>query len=291
VSESAADPVLTWDRGPAHSRLTRCCLYVALAPLLGTVLGGALLALTLVPALFSNLELLALLALFALVGGPLSLLYLWPVLTDRDQRTGLVGSWWLGSLRPLGLAVAAVCGLGALVISARVAAYGPLVVVGVTMGLGFPASGLLATRGRVDPEALTLRFEWGERRAVTGDITVEMRNWTAVRQYRLGPVVVCLASYAPGTSGGAPRLFVVPAAVASAAGDSFERALAAPVDEPARDGNPAVAVALVAFGLGALAVGVGLWLLADLPTGIGLWLLAVCVTVGVLFLVLAVRER
>ncbi|MBX0288118.1 hypothetical protein [Haloarcula salinisoli] len=291
MSESVADPALAWDWGPAHSRLTRCCLYVAVAPILGMLLGGALLALTLLPTLFSNLELLALVVLFALVGGPFSLLYLWPVLTDRDQRAGLVGSWWLEGLRPLGLAVAAVGGLGALVLSVRVAAYGPLVVVGVAMGVGFPVTGLLATRGRVDPEELTLRFEWGKRRPVTGDITVEMCNWTGLRRYRLGPVAVCLASYAPGTSGGAPQLFVVPASVASAARDSFERALATPVDEPARDGNPAVAATLAAFGLGTLAVGAGLWLLADLPSGIGLWIVAVCGTFGVLFLVLAARER
>jgi hypothetical protein len=255
------------------------------------LLGGALFALTLLPALSSNLELLALVVLLALVGGPFSLLYLWPVLTDPDQRSGLVDPWWLGSLRPFGLTVAAVGGLGALVLSARAATYGPLVVFGVTTGVGFPASGLLATRGRVDPEELTVHFEWGDRRPVTGDITVEMRNWTALRRYRFGPVVVCLASYAPGTSGGAPRLFVVPASVVSAAGDSFERALAAAVDAPTRDGNPAVAAALAAFGLGALTVGVALWLLADLSSGIGLWIVAVCGTFGGLFLVLAVREQ
>ena len=171
----------------------------------------------------------------------------------------------------------------------RSVAYGPLVVVGVCMGIGLPVAGLLSTRGRIDPERLTLQFEWARSR--DGGLTIGMRNWTALRRVQFGPVAVCLASYAPGTAGGAPRLFVLPATVASDADAAFERALAASPETAAREGNPAVAATLAAFGVGTLAGGVALRRLVALPPGISLWFLAVSVTFGLLFLALAAYER
>jgi len=283
------DTELRWDRGPANSRLTRYCLYVSFLPILGLLLSGLVLFLTLLPELLSTPEALVLVLLLAIVGGPVSLLYLWPVLTDPDQRSGVVDDSWLGALDPLGVAVTALAGLVAVVGSFRLADYGIVVLVGVCMGVGLPVASLLATRGRIDPETLTLYIE--RDRDYTGDLAVEMRNWTALRRYRLGPVAVCVPSYAPGTGGSAPRLFVLPTSVATEADRVFERALAAPTDAPTRPGNPAVAVTLAAFGVGTLALGIGLWWLVDLPAGIALWILAFCVTLGLLFLLLAKRER
>ncbi|MDS0260868.1 hypothetical protein NDI56_15795 [Haloarcula sp. S1CR25-12] len=283
------DTELRWNRGPANSRLTRYCLYVSILPVLGLLLSGLVLFLTLLPELLSNPEALVLVLLLAVVGGPVSLLYLWPVLTDPEQRSGVVDDSWLGALDPLGVAVTALVGLVAVVGSFRLADYGIVVLVGVCMGVGLPVAGLLATRGRIDPETLTLYVE--RDRNYTGGLAVEMRNWTALRRHRLGSVTVCIPSYAPGTDGSAPRLFVLPTSVATEADGVFQRALAASTDAPTRPGNPAVAVTLAAFGVGTLALGAGLWWLVDLPTGIALWILAFCVTFGLLFLLLAKRER
>jgi hypothetical protein len=86
---------LSWELSPADVRFGWLLVYLPVAFLGGHV--GLLLvtAVALVPAMLADPRLLALAALLVLVGGPFSLLYLWPMLRNPDQRPDPGRHGWL----------------------------------------------------------------------------------------------------------------------------------------------------------------------------------------------------
>lgn len=285
---------IRWHRGFDVSRPARLFAYALLAPILGGTLLVVLLGLAMVPVVVPRLiadpSMLALVVVLALVGGPASLLYVWPLLTDPNQREALVRSNWITDLPPSGLLGCAVAGALAQVVALWLTPLGPLLVVGAGTLVGVVGTGLLLTRGQIDPDArrLTVRPSRGGRE--TSGTATDLDTWTALRRYRLGPVVVLRPSYAPGTGAGAPRLLTIPAWVADAADGTFDAALAAAAPAPGRDPNPAVAATLAVFGLGFAGTGVVLGLLVAVPASLRVWLAGSLGGVGLLFLVLAYRE-
>jgi hypothetical protein len=219
-------------------------------------------------------ELRLLVVLFALVGGPFSLLYLLPMLTDESQRqlpftgreprvsgrervaAGIVG----------GLTLA-----GALWIDQRLAL--ALFVGGFLAG----AVGVVcSTRGEIDPE--------------TGTASNGYREWDLTRvtdysTYRIGPlVVVSLSASGPGSFGAVPSWLLVPATAAADATTALDAILATSEDSSGRDPNPAVRAVAGGFAVLLLVAAVALTQLAG---PVGWWAAAVTGLFGVIFLLVA----
>ncbi|SFR96505.1 hypothetical protein SAMN05216559_1622 [Halomicrobium zhouii] len=286
---------IEWDRSFEDSRGARLFAYVFLGSFFGL---GLLIAISLVvalPLLVGSLldepAMLAVVALFALVGGPMSLLYLWPLLTDPEQRQGIWVSSWPAALSRTGAIAAAILGAAAHVITAWVTGMGPALLLAVGGLVGSLGMSLFLSSGRIDPNARTLTIRpnhWAERSATR---TVDLDGWTNLRQYRIGPVVVLWPSYASGSSGPRPRLLTVPPRVADAAAPVFEAAIDVPAPERERATNPTVGAVLVVFGLGTFAVGAALWTLDAVPAAFRAWFAAFAGVFGFLFLAAAWRER
>ena len=82
---------IQWRYDAADSWLLRVLAHGFVAGLGGTVLLAAVGVVLALPALVGSLGVgpLALVVLLALIGGPASLLYLWPMIRDPDQRPGM----------------------------------------------------------------------------------------------------------------------------------------------------------------------------------------------------------
>lgn len=285
---------IEWRRGLADSPAGRLFGYAFLGSLTGLGLLIGLLLLLLVPVMIGglpeNLPDLALVLVFVLVGGPLSLLALWPLLTDPDQRRPIVANTWLDELSTRGILVAAVAGAGVHLLMFVVFPISPLIVVVLGGLAGSTGTWILLTEGYVDPDERTLYVRPSHADRDSRGTTIDLDTWTGLARYRLGPVVLLRPTYAPGVRGKNPRLVPVPAPVAEAATPIFERALATSAPTPGRPPNPVVAATLVLFGLGAIAVGVAFVVLEVGPPGFRLYLLALGVLFGGLFLLAAKRE-
>jgi len=286
---------IEWDRSFEVSRGARLFAYVFLGSFfgLGLLIATALVVFLpfIVGSLLDDPATLAVVALLALVGGPMSLLYLWPLLTDPEQRQGIAVSSWPASLSRAGVVVAAVLGAAAHVITAWATGMGPALLLAVGGLVGSLGMSLFLSAGRIDPDARTLTIRpnhWAERSATR---TVDLDGWTNLRQFRVSPVVVLWPSYARGSRGPRPRLLSVPPRVAEAAAPVFEDAIDVPAPERERDTNPTVAAVLVVFGLGTFGVGAALWTLDAVPTGLRAWFAALAGIFGFLFLAAAWRER
>lgn len=283
-----------WRRKLGDSRTARLCAYAALAsftglPLLfGVVFVVALPAI--VAALVGNPPMAVLVALLALVGGPVSLLYLWPLLTDPDQRRPIVGNTWLHELSTAGIAIAALVGAVVHVLVFLLFPYAPILVVlggGLTSTTG---TWFLLTEGRIDPDERTLSISPSHVDRPSRGRTVDMDTWTGLSRYSVGPIVLLRPTYARGIRGRAPRLIPVPVRVARDAAPVFEAALATPAPEPDRAPNPVVAATLVLFGLGTVALGATAYVLEIGPLNYRLYTVALSGVFGLLFLAAARRE-
>jgi hypothetical protein len=219
-------------------------------------------------------ELRLLVLLFALVGGPFSLLYLLPMLTDQSQRklpfsgreptipgrervaAGIVG----------GLTLA-----GAVLIDQRLAL--ALFATGLLAGaVGFVCS----TRGEIDPESGT---------ASNGYREWEFSRVTGYSTRRIGPfVVVSLSASGPGSFGTVPSWLLVPATVADDATTALDTILDTTEADAGRDPNPAVRA--VAGGFAVLLL-IGAVALTQVGGPVGWWGAAVTGLFALVFLAVA----
>lgn len=176
---------IEWERSFEDSRGARIFRGVFVGSLLGfLLLAATAVAITLpfmVGSLLANPAALALAALFALVGGPMSLFSLWPLLTDPEQREGLGLFTGIRALPSWHVVAAAVIGALAHVVAFRVFELGPVpvFVVGVLVG-GLGMSRFLSA-GRIDPDERTLTVRpnhWDDRSATR---TVDLDGWTNLR--------------------------------------------------------------------------------------------------------------
>lgn len=218
-----------------------------------------------------------LVVVLALVGGPVSLLYLYPVLTDPDQRPApfsgrerrLPRREWVVSA----LVGAAVLG-GAVLVDPLLA--------GALFAGGFLA-GVVAvgcsTHGEIDPETGVMNGTYGEW---------HLRRMTGYRTRTVGPLtVVSLAASGPGRFGSVPSRVLVPTADLGDVTDALDAVVRAETHRDRRASNTAVRAvatlfALSCFGGGAAAV-------AAMGAPLGLYLGAIGFVFGVVF-VLVARE-
>jgi len=233
-------------------------------------------AVTLVVALLSGGPAIWLLvAVFVLVGGPFSLLYLLP-LRDPDQRSGLVFS---GRERRVPLREWLACGLvGAAIFGTSAFFVRPLLAVGLAAaGL---AAGVVAvrcsTRGTIDPETATA--EHGQREW-------DLSRVTGYGTRRLGPLVlVSFEAAGPGRLGTVPSRITVPATVADDATAALDAIVTADREVETREPNTAVRVVALCFT--ALFAGGSVAAVVAIPS-LGWYVAAIGLLFGSIFLFVA----
>jgi len=192
-----------------------------------------------------NYSLLVLVGILALVGGPMSLLYLWPMLTDPEQRPPVYETTWRPERHLLIVAIL----LGAVV---------DVAVLALT-AYWFPALFLLAVPvfvllsqmnadGRLDPDADTI--ELYTRTATLSQIE-------AYRSVSLGPVALFWLTYATRSQRG-PRVLSVPRRVAPDVKAALRWAVDQPVDVDTSPGPGRLPMLVAAACCLLAAVGVGL---------------------------------
>lgn len=195
----ASRSAVEWHVDAASSRALRAIAYVEVGLFGGGMLlvlcGTAFLGVTM--ALGGQYTYLAYLVLLALVGGPLSLFYLWPMLVDSDQRPPLSAAFGNEEMAERYAAAfsrrtlfAAVLG-GALVLFAAILLdprlAGALVVGSILL---VPVASGVVSWGRVDP---------GEASLTHRDRTVSLSRVERVRRLDRGGIALCWLSYHPGS--------------------------------------------------------------------------------------------
>lgn len=216
-----------------------------------------------------------LLVLLVLVGGPLSLLYLWPMLSDPRQRPNpaefegaegypytvrsvlvslAAGAAGFGSLLFFGFPVAALFGI-------------------------FIASMLLvavfSTHGRIE-----------DGRLATGGTAAPLRSVTGIRSVEIGGLLVCWLSYARGTGLFAPRFVTVPASEAEVVLETLRSGLE--TSAPVEDRDRLVGAVLAVSGLLFLAAGTAAYAAID-EALVGAYFGGVLAVVGAILCVAAWR--
>ena len=209
---------IEWHYDVDSSRLLRCIAHGFVAVLGGSLLlvGGSVVISFL--SVFPDVDVGALLlfVLLILVGGPFSLLYLWPMLTDTDQRptpsafTGRAGTTpW--TARSVTVAIV----VGALVLAG-------LIVTGVPFGSVYA----LVVLGIFSPVLVSILTTDGSIRdgeLICNGTTVSLRQVTNVRSKSIGNVVIFWVTYAKGTGVFTPRLVTVPVEKAAAVDEALDR--------------------------------------------------------------------
>ena len=274
-------PSTEWSYDAAASRSLRLLSHLPVAAVGGVFLpaAGASVAFVIADPGVLRSPFVLLVALLALVGGPMSLLYLWPMLADPDQRptrsafSGTDGSPF--TARSVGAAALA----GALAVLALVAVGVPFrVVYGLVVGCVFSPILVAAatTEGTLDDGRLTI-----DRREVPLD------RVAGVRSIRVRGVVVLWLSYVPRSGLFVPRLAVLPA---DADAESVLAALEAGIRADPELEPPDRAVQAVAIGMGALflASGAVAYVAVDEPV-VGLYVAAVVGGLGAFLCLLGVR--
>jgi hypothetical protein len=179
-------------------------------------------------------------ALLLLIGGPLSFLYLWPMLTDPEQRPSLAefegGSGFPFTLRSVSLA--AVSGaFGILGLMALDVPFG--IVYALVVGCVFSPLlvAVLTTHGCLEDNTLTINRT-----------KIPIDRLTNVRSVRVRELVVVWLSYVPRSGVFLPRFAVIPDGRATTVLSTIESGIDTdPEVEP-----PDRAVRAVGFGTGAL---------------------------------------
>ncbi|MFC6731501.1 MULTISPECIES: hypothetical protein [unclassified Haladaptatus] len=275
-------PPLEWTIDGTSARTVRV-LRTALAASIGAfaILFALLFAYAL-PAIFATLttEVGVLVVILALVGGPASLLYLWPMLTDASQRPTLeqtvfsdIENW--GQIAVLAVLLAA-CYL--LVIRADSRAI--LAILIFKFGL-LVAISLFAGVGSIDRERGVLRY----------GAATKLDALAGVRTVKIGDVVLCYLSYKRGAARlNSPRFVSVPADQS----DQVALVLEAGVEQdgPERDEpDRLVQAVLLSFAAVFLGAAAFFWIVADgAPPGILLYVVLVTGLLGAAFALVAVFE-
>lgn len=260
-------PAVDWGSEPARSPVRTFALYAVAG-----LLGGFLLAITVAGLYLSSraitagrYDMPALIALLALVGGPLSLLYLWPMLTDPEQRPPLGITDWQPRTSWLGLSI--VLGAGFAVATTVLVDGGHLLVFAVWFVFVFIVS-FTGTSGRIDPDTDTISVDGrtGTLSAVNSVHRLDVGSWT-----------VFLLTYTPAPAA-APRFILAPEAVADDAHSMLE--FGAALDFAAGDEDGSLGRRPLGIAAGCcLLVALGFWYVggtyADSPMvlapGIGLF--------------------
>ena len=287
--ETTGDGVVAWEIAPTDTRFGRLCAYV----LVGGAGGFALLALLAVAVAVAAAVAsgdggtLFVAVVLVLVGGPMSAVALVPFL-DPDQRPD---DLWqsapldLGGLHPVAVAASVLLAAGGIVVGlGSGAAFTPYVVVGVLFvaAMGLAIGG---PRGRVDRDAGT--FTVNENANPLADLV-------AVRAVDVGGLVLVNTRFVARPGGrDAPLLFAIPRdAYDQVRGDLDAGVAADSTVDVTR--SRADRVAIVAAGVGSLALAAGLVALGATSSVDGadvLYAVASFPTLfGVLFLALAARR-
>lgn len=220
----------------------------------------------------ANLRMVLFGGLLFLVGGPMSLLYLWPMLTDADQRPRIEAVTSDGMPFTRRSIVAAIA-VGVLVFpvltAAGVSSRGMRVFVYLSVGLGLFVT-IFSTRGRIEDGAIR---SYG----AAADLST-IRN---VRTLEVGDAVFTWISYAKGTGLLAPRLLTIPTSDRDRMLAAIREAETTPVDS---DTDPVVGGILVATGLAFLAVATLVFVTLDRGIGMRAYLSGIVGVIGVLFL-------
>jgi hypothetical protein len=280
---ASADPSevarsVSWQHDATTRRWLRLPLLLGLGVVDGiaVLVAGAVLAMLAFVLLTGTAEARLLVVLFALIGGPLSLVYLLPVLRDPAQRPSFLGT----EHRQLsGRQRAAVGVVGAAVLALswwldpRLAA----IVAGLGV-LGGAVYALSATRGTIDPEDATLRVAARE---------YDLAPVTGYRTRRFGPValVTVSAPNRPGRFGRVPSRFRVPTDRLDEVTAALDGVVATAPSETGRPSNPAVRLVAGGMALLFLAVGVAAAVLVD--GVVGWYVAAVCGLFAVILLAVA----
>ncbi len=248
----ASRSAVEWHVDAASSRALRAIAYVEVGLFGGgmVLVFAAMAFLGVTAALGGQYTYLAYVVLLALVGGPLSLFYLWPLLVDSDQRpplSALFGNEEMAERYAAafsrGRLLTAVLG-GALVLFAAILLdprlAGALVVGSILL---VPVASGVVSWGRVDP---------GEASLTHRDRTVALSRVERVRRFDLGGVSLCWLSYHSGSNEFTSPRFL---AASPEAADAVERTLAAVDAEYAPDRAVQAALGVLALcflGLAAL---------------------------------------
>lgn len=274
-------PATEWSYDASTTRSLRIVSHLPAAGVGGALLLAGSVALVGVatdPSVLRSPFVLLVVAL-VLVGGPMSLLYLWPMLADSDQRPSASefagGGGFPFSVRSVGVAAVS----GALAILALVAVDVPFdVVYGVVVGC------LLSP---VLVAAATTEGELNDGRLTINRREVPLERVTGMRSIRGRGLVVLWISYTRRSGLFMPRLAVIPAnADIGAILAALEVGIRAdPEIEP-----PDRAVQAVAIGMGVLflASGVLASVAIDEPA-VGLYVATVIGGLGVLLCLLGIR--
>ncbi|WP_115865597.1 hypothetical protein [Halorussus litoreus] len=246
-TDESGGPAVEWRHDARDSRALRVLAHGFVAALGGPlVLLGGVLLLALPDSLSgADPRILALIALLALVGGPFSLLYLWPMLVEAEQRPspGPFGAdrlpWTVRSTAAATLAGAALFG------GLTLAGIPGDALFGLAVALLFSPVlvNLFSTVGRIE----------GDRLVCNGQ-EVALAHVSDVRSVRVDEVVVCWLSYARGTGLLVPRFLTVSPEAADAVLAALERGVENASPESRK---PDRAVRVVVCGAGLLFVGVG----------------------------------
>ena len=239
-------PSVEWSYDTSTSRTLRIVSHLPAAGIGGAgllVLGAVVVGVAANPSVLSTRNVL-LFVLLLVVGGPISLAYLWPMLTDPDQRPS--ASEFAGAegvpFSVRSVVVAAVSGVLGILALAVVGVPGGIIywlVVGCVLSPILVA--LATTHGRVDDGTVTINRT-----------TVPKARPSAVRSLRIGGFVVVYLSYLRGSGLSLPRLAVVPEPEA----DVVMAALSDGVETDREPEPPDRAVQAVIIGSGVLFVAV-----------------------------------
>lgn len=272
---------VTWRHDATTRRWLRVLFLVAAGLLHGVVVlvGAALLFVVGLALWRGSTAVRALIVLLALVGGPVSLLYLLPMLRDPAQRPQFYPEGMtVGPGLPVRQrAVLGVVGAGLLAgcwwLDPRLAAV--VVAGGVLAGVAYAVA---ATRGTVDPERAVLE---------TGAREFALDRVTGYRTRRVGPVALVrfVAPARPGRLGRAPSFVVVPSDRLPDVEAALDSVVARVAPGEGREPNPQVR--LVAGGLALLFLAVGAAAVVAIGAVIGWYVAALCWLFGAILLLVA----
>ncbi len=272
---------ISWSIRVQNSRLLRFCVYTAIS-----VLGGMFLLAVCGSIFFLIVEIwqgnfspVVLALLLALIGGPVSLLYLLPVLRDADQRPSPTQFIPFGvSLRML--PILSLCGALLLFGSIQVSPLGPLVVFGVGIFVLLPVASAVQSDGKIDTEENTLTYY---------NRTVDLDTLTRVRRLRVGALSILWLSYVSGTATTlTPRLVVLPTDIERRTRETFEAGVSQPVADEHHGSPRAVSIALGLFGFLFLSIGGVVFLIDQIPSGVDVYFGVFLGLFGMIFLWAAV---
>lgn len=227
-SETASG--IEWRYDTQLSWVLRLVAHAFVTGMGGSILLVVGLALVSLPEILPHLGTgpLFLVVLLLLVGGPFSLLYLWPMLTDADQRPGVTAFTWDEERIPWTKRSFIVAVLG-----------GALLLLGLaTTGVPFDGIFALVVGAIFSPVVVSLFTTEGsieDDRLVCNGTSVPLRQVTGARSQVVGNAVVYWISYTRGTGFLVPRLVTVPAQQSDAVRSVLERGEALDPEQPEPD--------------------------------------------------------